>query len=371
MKVGLLLDDTLDTPDGVQQYVLTLGRWLEKKGHEVHYLVGASKRKDVPNLHPLAKVVRLKFNGNRVGTPLPANKKKIQKLLRKLNLDVIHVQMPYSPLFAARVINNCPNSTKIVGSFHVLPTGWLESLAVRILRLMLLKSNKRISTFIANTENTAIFFKYAWNVESVVIPNPVRIKDFSVKTDLGWDKTKKHVVFLGRLVERKGCLQFIEAVSLLPKSLRSDNVFHVGGKGPMLPKCQSLVKRLGLEDNVVFDGFIPEEIKAKYLRSADIAIFPSTGGESFGISLLEPMAAGTKVVLAGRNLGYESVMSPFPELMFRAQEPKDIAKIITRWLKADDKLIDETARKLSQHVKQFDIDTVVGPKILASYTAVR
>ncbi|HUB93292.1 MAG TPA: glycosyltransferase family 1 protein, partial [Verrucomicrobiae bacterium] len=66
MKVALVLDDTLDTPDGVQQYVLAVGGWLVEQGHEVHYLVGQTVRTDIQNVHVMSRNVHVRFNGNRM-----------------------------------------------------------------------------------------------------------------------------------------------------------------------------------------------------------------------------------------------------------------------------------------------------------------
>ena len=69
MKIGFVLDDTLDSTDGVQQYVLTLGKWLKDQGHDVHYLVGATKRRDIPGVHSLSRNMSVRFNGNRMSMP--------------------------------------------------------------------------------------------------------------------------------------------------------------------------------------------------------------------------------------------------------------------------------------------------------------
>ena len=71
--IGYLLDDTLDKPDGVQQYVLAVGEYFRAKGHDVHYLVADTHRTDIKNVHSLGRFVSLKFNGNSVRTPLPAS----------------------------------------------------------------------------------------------------------------------------------------------------------------------------------------------------------------------------------------------------------------------------------------------------------
>src|SRR3990167_6303303 len=91
LKIGLVVDDTLDKPDGVQQYVLLVGAWLSAQGHEVHYLVGQSSRTDLPNVHSLAKNVPVTFNKNKLTVPLPANKRRIQQLLEQEKFYILHV----------------------------------------------------------------------------------------------------------------------------------------------------------------------------------------------------------------------------------------------------------------------------------------
>jgi phosphatidylinositol alpha-mannosyltransferase len=80
LKIGFVFDDSLDKPDGVQQYVLILGRWLATQGHDVHYLVGETKRTDLQNLYSLARNVNVKFNQNRMAIPLPAKLAPIKEI---------------------------------------------------------------------------------------------------------------------------------------------------------------------------------------------------------------------------------------------------------------------------------------------------
>ena len=104
MKIALVLDDSIDRPDGVQQYVLPLAGFLTRAGHEVHVLCStASAREDV-TVHSLARNVGVTFNGNGLRIPLPASRYRIRALLAREKYDVIHVQTPHSPLFAARVV---------------------------------------------------------------------------------------------------------------------------------------------------------------------------------------------------------------------------------------------------------------------------
>lgn len=113
MKIGFVLDDSLDKTDGVQQYIITLGSWLAKQGHNVHYLVGETHRDDIPNIHSLSKNIAVRFNKNRMSMPLKADKSKIVKLLNDEQFDIIHVQMPYSPLMAGFVVSNVSQKRRL------------------------------------------------------------------------------------------------------------------------------------------------------------------------------------------------------------------------------------------------------------------
>src|SRR3989344_1271873 len=98
MKIGFVLDDGFDRLDGVQQYMLTYGQWLTKEGHEVHYLVGETTHSIIPNLHSLSRNLKVRFNKNRSSIPLKIYKNAIKKLLSEEKFDVLHIQMPYSPM---------------------------------------------------------------------------------------------------------------------------------------------------------------------------------------------------------------------------------------------------------------------------------
>ena len=121
LKIAFVLDTTLDSEDGVQQYILVLGNYFKLRGHDVHYIAGETHRTDIDNLHSMAKSMNVRFNGNKVIYPLPAKIGPIKKLLEKEKFDILHVQVPYSPLFAAKVVKYAPKTTAIVGTFHIFP----------------------------------------------------------------------------------------------------------------------------------------------------------------------------------------------------------------------------------------------------------
>ncbi len=361
LKIGFVLDDTLDTPDGVQQYVLTLGRWMSAQGHEVHYLVGESKRSDIANVHSLARNIKVRFNQNRLSMPLPANKKKIAHLLQTLDLDVIHVQMPYSPLMAGLIMRATPAKTKIIGTFHIVPATWLHTAGARSLQLLSRNTLKLFDEVISVSTAAQTFSKTVFGIDSVVLPNVVDTKLYVHKQIKNKIPT---IVFLGRLVERKGCMYLLKAVNELKHTHKNRFKVIIGGRGPLFNNLKAYTVKQNL-DNVSFLGFVEETNKPALLNSADIAVFPSTGGESFGIVLIEAMAAGSGVVIGGDNVGYRTVLGDYPDLIVDPTNSQAFANKLALFLES------EPAQKAaalwaSKAVKKYDV-AYVGKKIIEIY----
>ena len=367
LKIGLVLDDSLDKVDGVQQYVLILGRWLAAQGHSVHYLVGETKRADLPNLHSLSRNVKVRFNKNRMAIPLPASLAELRDLLTRENFDVLHVQVPYSPALAGRIIKLAGPRTAVVGTFHILPHSRLVSLANHLLSRAVRGSLKRFDVISSNTEATAAFARKTFGADGPVIPLPLELHKFYGAKPFAKYQHGKTVVFLGRLVERKGCQYLLRAVAhaVAAKTWPADTRVVVCGDGHMRPKLEKYVRAQGLEKIVEFTGYISEEDKPRYLASADVVAYPSTGGESFGIVLLEAMAASRGVVLAGNNPGYASVMAPRPESLFDPHDTPALAEKIV--VSLEDKQVRQAASTWQQaYVHEFDVP-VVGKRIVSLY----
>ena len=370
MKIAFVLDDSLDKADGVQQYVITLGHYYQQQGHEVHYLVGQTRRRDIPHVHSLSKNLQVKFNQNRMSTPLPASKSAIRKLLTNEQFDVLHVQVPYSPLLAGRVISAAPATTAIIGTFHIVPYAWQETLATQILRILLWRTRKRFDMLCSVSVPAQKFAKRSFGMRSEVIPNAVNVASFHSGRRLRkYDDGKVNIVFLGRLVERKGCAQLLHALQLLHEDgLLSGLRVLICGKGPENNKLQEYVTKHRMGKSVKFVGFVTEHEKADYLASADIAVFPSTGGESFGIVLVEAMAARAGVVLAGNNSGYRSVLRERPAQLFDPTDTAKFAKVLKAF--AFNKPARSRASKWQEtQIAQYDVSRV-GSQLLRMYERV-
>ena len=358
MKIAFAIDDTLDVSDGVQQAVITIGEKLRTMGHDVHYLCSDTNRIDISGVHSLAKTFKVAFNGNAMRIPRPTSRKKIKTLLLKENFDVIHVQMPYSPMFVEKIILSAPKNTKIFGTFHILPYKNFNKFATSVLGKIVKKSLKKIDQVISVSEPARDFCRSAFKVDSVVVPNPVDIKKYTVKKPAKY--VKKRIVFLGRLVERKGAKELLmaykELLTINPELISTTSLI-IAGKGEQEKLLTKIAKDFPKEADIQFLGFIKEEEKSIFLNSADIAVFPSKAGESFGIVLIEAMAAGSRLILAGDNPGYRSVLQNFPELLVDPKNKKAFSLALIRLLEVNNKNT-IISSKLKKHVTQYDVEKV-------------
>ncbi|MCA9342970.1 glycosyltransferase family 4 protein [Candidatus Saccharibacteria bacterium] len=359
MKIGYVIDDTLDTGDGVQQYVLLIGEWMKKNGHEVHYITGSSNRTDIDNLHSMSKNVRVKFNKNYLTIPYKHDKKKLNSI--DDSYDVLHVQMPFSPLLAGRVINVASNTTAVVGTFHIAPYDKFVSLSNRALSLITKKSLDRFDKVIAVSDVAKDFAKKTFNINASVVPNAIEAS--------AWGNNKDNIrnidlLFLGRLVERKGCKLFLEAVNYLSNKQDLSNIkVTVAGDGPLRHQLEEYVKIKKMDKIVEFVGYVSEDQKKELLASSKISIFPSTGGESFGIVLLEAMASGS-LAIGGNNPGYSYVLKDAEQSLVKTT-PEAIASKIDELLN-DQVSFSELLNMQKMLVKKFDVK-IVGDDILSMY----
>ena len=380
LTVGLLIDDSLDRPDGVQQYVLTLGAWLAARGHTVHYLTASSERTDLENLHVVGRTVNVRFNGNRLGTPRPVPRAEARALVERLGLDVLHVQMPYSPFLAGRVIDAATGDqdrrTAVVGTFHIYPQSRLVSAGTRMLGVLERRRLARFDTVLAVSEAAQEFAHEAFGLDPDVVGNPVDTARFVPPPDAPLVPHRRpdavpHVAFLGRLVDRKGPRELVDVLVRL-----HDDVpalawrATIAGRGPLLDDLRTAVDRGGIGDRVAFPGFLAEEDKVAFLQDADAVALPSTGGESFGISVVEALAASRGVVLAGDNPGYRTVMRGLEDQLVAPRDTATFAGVLATWLADldDDVTREQTVDRQRAAAARFDVD-VIGARVEAAYRA--
>lgn len=364
MKIGLILDDTLDSTDGVQQYVLLLGEWLTNNGHEVHYLVGSSSRTDIGNIHSLTTNIKVSFNKNKMTVPLPANSKKIQNLLKQEKFDILHVQMPFSPQLAGKIINLTPKTTAIIATFHIAPYSNKVKLATKALAKLQTKNIKKIDKIISVSTVAKNFAELTYNIKSEVMPNAIDLRKWQVQKPV---KIRYDLVFVGRFVERKGCIYLLKALKYIKQNIDLKIKAAIVGDGPQKNKLKKYVKENQLTDICDFKGYVSESEKFEILQSSKVAVYPATGGESFGIVLLEAMAAGA-IALAGNNPGYQTVLGSTSRAIFNPKDEETLAKLIVRTL-TNNNLYNDLKRQQKIILQKYDIN-IVGSDILKIYESI-
>lgn len=371
LKIGFVLDDSLDKSDGVQQYVLNIGSWLQNNGHQVYYLVGQTKKANDKNIFSLSRNINVSFNHNQMSIPLPASRKKINLLLDQLSLDVVHVQMPYSPFMAQKIIyeiNLNHQKTAIIGTFHIVGYNYSVFLASKVLAFWTKNSLKLFNSILSVSSAAQSYCNQTFKINSLIVPNVVDYKHFNKASPLQKfnDQSIVNILFLGRLVKRKGCLELLKAVNILNKfkPLKPFRII-ICGKGPLETKLKKFAHNHAIDHLVSFEGYISEENKPKYYASAQITVFPSLGGESFGIVLLEALASGRSVVLAGDNPGYKSVLGSHEELLFDPGNSQLFAEKLYYFINNSD-IRNKKIIWGQEYAKKYDIP-VIGQNIVQFY----
>lgn len=332
-RIALVFDDTLDVLDGVQQHIVTLGKELARRGHDVHYLVGQTEHSPVPNTHAMSRNVMVRANGNRMRIPLPASRRLIARTLAEGGFDILHVQAPYSPFMAGRVLEAASPDTGVVATYHIAVSDPLSAVGGMTLGAINAHTHRRIDEVIAVSDVAARYAAITAHTRARVIANPVDVRmmrDRAAAADNGTlnsDTVAPHIVFLGRFVKRKGADILLDAIEYGEQHRLFPAGTHVtmAGKGPLLDACRH--RAVGFDTPITFTGFIEESAKPALLRSADVAVFPATGGESFGIVLLEAIASGATVTLAGDNPGYHSTLLGDTDALFPVHG-RDAARIL-------------------------------------------
>ncbi len=335
LTIGFVFDDTLDALDGVQQHIITIGTELVRRGHDVHYLVGETHHSPVPQTVSLARNVMVSFNGNRMRIPLPVCKREIRAALAHNNYDILHIQAPYSPLFGGRVLECAPQSTGVVATYHIAPIDRRACYGGRALGLVNAHSHRRVDEVIAVSQVAAQYAQFTAHTHGTIIANPVNVEKFATAAHRATrDAAHPHIVFLGRLVPRKGAQLLLDALDYGERhGMFPMPGLHVtiAGDGPLMDDCVQRAARL--RTPVQFVGTV-DEGKADLLASADVAVFPAIGGETFGIVLPEAIASGAGVTLAGDNPGYRWTMRGDEDALFSVgpDHARVLAERITRAL---------------------------------------
>ena len=291
MRIGMVCPYSFDVPGGVQAHVLQLAEVMRSYGHDVSVLAPASPEAELPDyVVSGGKAVPIPYNGSvarlRFG---PATHRKVKRWLLEGDFDVLHLHEPNAPSLSmlALMIAEGP----IVATFHTSTT---KSLTLSVFQGILRPWHEKIVGRIAVSDLARRWQMEALGSDAVEIPNGVDVASFASASKLdGYPRPGRSVLFLGRFDEpRKGMTVLLGALPALVEAFPDVEVLVVG-RGDE----DELTDAAGeLGGHLRFLGLVDDAEKASAMRSVDVYCAPNTGGESFGIVLVEAMAAGTAVV---------------------------------------------------------------------------
>jgi phosphatidyl-myo-inositol alpha-mannosyltransferase len=291
MRIGMVCPYSFDVPGGVQSHVLQLAEVMRARGQNVSVLAPSSPHVALPEYVVSAgRAVPIPYNGSVARLQFsPAVHGKVRRWLADGDFDVLHLHEPNAPslsMWALRVAEG-----PIVATFHTSTT---KSLTLAVFQGVLRPWHEKIVGRIAVSDLARRWQMEALGSDAVEIPNGVDVASFASAPLLdGYPRPGKTVLFLGRFDEpRKGMAVLIDALPRLVEHFPGVQVLVVG-RGD---QDELRSKAGGLGGHLRFLGQVDDAAKASALRSADAYCAPHTGGESFGIVLVEAMAAGTPVV---------------------------------------------------------------------------
>ncbi len=198
----------------------------------------------------------------------------------------------------------------------------------------------------AITEETKKYWGKYTSKHISVVPTGVDSERFKPEKQ---SHGKVNIVFIGRLIERKGCDVFIRAISKIPKKKLGNVRVQIIGDGPQKTNLLKLASTLSLEENIEFMGMIvnPES----HLSLADICVFPSLAGEGLQGALLEAMASGAGV-MASDSLINQKLLGDGRGVIINARDEGDLFVQIIRLID-DPNLTQDMGAKAREYVTMY------------------
>ncbi len=367
LRIGLVCPYSFDVPGGVQFHVRDLAEALEKLGHSVSVLAPADEDTPLPDyITPAGRAIPVRYNGSVARMTFgPVSARRVRRWLEGGDFDILHLHEPVTPSLGMLALWIA--SGPIVATFH---TALLRSRALQVAYPMVRSSMEKISARIAVSEDARRTLVEHLGGDAVVIPNGVYVDAFAqAQPDPRWTGTPEAptVAFLGRLDEpRKGLPVLTRAIPAVLEAHPGAR-FLVAGHGET--GAAEAREQLGdLAASVEFLGGVSDEDKARLLASVDVYCAPHTGGESFGIVLVEAMSAGATVVSSDLGAFRRVLDEGDAGVLFRNGDAADLAATLTRVL-ADPELRRRTSARASEVVRRYDWSSVT-QQVLTVYEMV-
>ena len=332
LNIGLVSPYDWSISGGVNSHVKDLAEHLIGNGHRVSVLAPDSietEREDY--FQSAGKSVAVPYNGSIARLAFgPLVNGRVRKWIAENEFDLLHLHQPTIP--STSLLACWAAQGPLVGTFHAaFDQNWITAIAAPLLEPAL----DKLSVRIAVSSQAKLSLINALGGDAVVIPNGVDTSFFMNATKDG--SLKDSLLFLGRFEEpRKGLPVLLKAFALLKDNSRFPSTkLIVAGHGDIDLTREKILLEYGMNlgNQVQFLGPVSEDEKARLLSSTAAYIAPNTGSESFGIVLVEALAAGATVI-ASNLPSFEEVVGN-AGFLFRNEDPAHLAQTIENALGVD------------------------------------
>jgi phosphatidylinositol alpha-mannosyltransferase len=365
MRVGLVCPYAWDTPGGVAAHIHDLRLALMRLGHEAVILAPADDEDALPPyVTSGGKPLSISSNGSVAKINFgPLATAKARRWIKDSDLDILHVHEPAGPTLS--ILSIWVAHGPIVATWHASLASSRREL--NAMAPMVRSAMEKVRARIAVSEYARRSLVEYTGGDAVLIPNGVDCSAYAGDEPLpGRTRGNSTLMFLGRIDEpRKGLPILLEALPRVLANVPEVTVL-VAGPGDVDEVRAGLAPELA--DRVEFLGLVSEQDKARALHSADIYVAPNTGGESFGIILLEAMAAGAPVVASDIEAFQRVLDEGRAGVHFRNEDPDDLAAVLIALL-CDEPRRDALRAAGRVRAAQFDWATVAR-QVLAVYESV-
>lgn len=364
MKIGIVCPYAWDVPGGVSAHINDLAIALQKIGHQVSVLAPAEVDDQLPEfVTSVGQPRAVKYNGSVARLSFgPVTARKVSKWIEDGQFDVLHVHEPLAP--SVSVLAVWAAKGPIVATWH---SSVDKSRMILSLAKLAQTAMEKISARIAVSEAARTTLINHVGGDAVIIPNGVDTSAFIDAHPIsGWPGEGKALVFLGRVDEpRKGLDILLAAFPIIRKEFPNLRLLIAGPGDP-----EELIDEVPVADRnaIVHIGKISNDEKPDVFASGNIYVAPNTGGESFGIVLLEAMASGVPVVASNLH-AFERVLEYGKSgVTFKNEDPQDLAKVLIQLLSDEQKL---TELKNAGYARSASFDwTLVASRVLEVYESV-
>jgi phosphatidyl-myo-inositol alpha-mannosyltransferase len=366
VRIGIVCPYSFDVPGGVQYHVRDLAEVFLAKGHHVSVLAPAVDETVLPSYMVSAgRAVGVPWNGSVARLNFgPVAAAKVGRWLEAGEFDLIHVHEPFTPSVA--VLALWAAEGPIAATFH---SSTLRSRTYQAANPIIRPSMEKITGRIAVSEDARRTISTHVGGDAVVIPNGVFVDRFDrAEPHPDWVGTAERptIAFLGRMHEPRKGLPVLSAA--LPRVLDRLPGLRVLIAGPGDPAEATAAMEPRVAAACEFLGAVSDVDKARLLRSVDLYVAPNTGGESFGIILIEAMSACAPVLASDLPAFVRVLDGGTCGATFTNEDPEDLAAQLLALL-ADPDRRRALAERGRRRADRFDW-SVVASDVMAVYETI-